>query len=130
MQETKLCDQCNVITTDKVMDKGSICGSDGMDRVNCWQECWGPCNEKSICKKCIVRCSRCTGTYCNKCIKTHSYTAELKESTCIICKKTQKLFTSPNICGFNWEEDKLYWNIIENNDVCEFCWDALLIKIV
>jgi hypothetical protein len=122
MQETKTCAECKLEITDRVMPEFSICGSDGLDRVNCWQKCWD-C-ELSICKNCTMRHNKCRGTYCKNCFKNHKYIPKEKTQECPNCKETQTLIIYENVCGFDWIPGKLYW--IEENGVslCQTCYDA------
>ncbi len=119
------CEKCQIATMERLMPKSGICGNDGQDRINCWQTCWGECQALFICPKCICRCQKCRGTYCKECLKDHPYVAKFVEATCSGCRQLLKLETTPNVCGFEFDDDRRdYWIIYENDlFVCQTCYD-------
>ncbi len=121
MQETKMCGKCKLEITDRVMPEFSMCGSDGLDRVNCWRKCW-ECG-LDICQHCTIRHGKCRGTYCEDCFKNHSYVAKEKTQKCPNCEKIQTLFVYQNVCGFNWDSDKMYWIELNGVELCESCYN-------
>lgn len=121
MSREDTCSKCNLKKTERIMPASGICGTDGLDRINCWQECW-ECKALPICPKCIHRCKNCTGTYCQLCIQTHPYKPEFVDATCKQCKKRMTLETLRNVCGFEFKDDQNYWhNYKEDEFVCEIC---------
>jgi hypothetical protein len=123
MQETKICAGCKLEITDKVMPTFSICGSDNINRTQCWQKCWD-C-QLAICQNCTIRHNKCRGTFCSNCFQNHKYVEMEKTQECVGCKETKTLVVYDNVCGFKWSTEKLHWIEDEENGVelCESCYD-------
>ena len=120
-EKCQMCTSCCDLKTLKLMAPFSFCGSDEIDRINCWQKCWD-CQSLLICLQCIVRCDNCCGTYCANCFKKHPYVATFIQETCSKCTKSMNLETSPNVCGFDADPNTNYWSIFDSKQfLCMDC---------
>ncbi len=121
--KVQMCSLCHKVKTFKLMPSSSFCGCDNIDRINCWQKCWS-CQSIPICPDCIVRCSNCTGVFCDKCFTLHHYIPTFIRETCSKCCQEMNLETSPNVCGFNAYSETNYWVVFESNTfTCMNCVD-------
>lgn len=122
--DSRECAKCKKVLTQRVMPKHSFCGSDGLDRVNCWLKCY-ECKVDPVCPQCMSHCKKCHNPYCkDSCISNHRYVENFIEARCNSCERMMTLETSPNVCGFKFKEKKNYWiNFTQERYQCLECYD-------
>ncbi len=124
MTSQQKCVKCSTVSSQRLMAAYSWCGNDGIDRINCWQKCYGECQSQPVCPMCICRCKECEGPYCKDCIIVHSYKPKFVQEVCSKCMQDMHLETSPNVCGFDFYETRNYWVVFDNGIfICDKCYD-------
>ncbi len=114
--ETKVCLRCNQVRTCRLKPVYSLCGTDGIDRVNCWQNCW-ECSAINVCPLCTFFCTKCRGQTCKVCADEHKYKPIYEVHTCKTCSREKRLALYQNVCGFT--EGEPYWICIETDGTFE-----------
>ena len=111
MAETKkieeFCTRCFKTQVLNIKAKSYLYGSDGLDRMNCWNNCW-ICKRKNVCVNCSCTCSKCGHVYCKyDCFIEHRYKDIILEKICPICNINKKnIIAEVDACGFDWKLKK------------------------